>query len=72
MSLCRQHDALGSRESIPDESLIAEGWIVAGTIMSNRDYRSGGQQTDTCISVIQLQDTAVDANTVLARNHPAP
>ena len=41
---CRQDDALASlasRESIPDESLIAEGWIVAGTIMSNRDYRPG-------------------------------
>ncbi|DBA97321.1 TPA: hypothetical protein ACH3X1_015059 [Trebouxia sp. C0004] len=42
----RQDDAqasLASRESSPDESLIAEGWIVAGTIMSNRDYRSDGE-----------------------------
>ena len=47
---CRQDDAqasLASRESSPDESLIAEGWIVAGTIMSNRDYRSGKQPFDS-------------------------
>jgi len=46
----RQDDAqasLASRESSPDESLIAEGWIVAGTIMSNRDYRSGKQPSDS-------------------------
>ena len=29
--------SLASRESSPDECLVAEGWIVAGTIMmSNR------------------------------------
>ena len=42
--LYRQHDrhaSLASVESSPDESLIAEGWIVAGTIMSNRDYKPG-------------------------------
>ena len=33
--------SLASRESSPDESLIAEGWIVAGTIMSNRDCKPG-------------------------------
>lgn len=37
---CRQEQiqaSLASRESSPDESLVAEGWIVAGTIlMSNR------------------------------------
>ena len=44
MLICREadlHANLGSRESSPDESLIAEGWIVAGTIMSNREYKPG-------------------------------
>lgn len=35
--------SLASRESSPDESLIAEGWIVAGTIMSNRDCKPGNE-----------------------------
>lgn len=37
--------SLASRESTPDESLIAEGWIVAGTIMSNRDCKPGNAST---------------------------
>lgn len=37
--------SLASRESSPDESLIAEGWIVAGTIMSNRDCKPGNAST---------------------------
>ncbi|KAL0027419.1 hypothetical protein WJX79_011006 [Trebouxia sp. C0005] len=59
----RQDDAqasLASRESIPDESLIAEGWIVAGTIMSNRDYRSDGENAVPNISsAASMASTAV-------------
>ena len=38
---CRRSQSLASVESPPDEALIAEGWIVAGTILSYRDYKPG-------------------------------
>ena len=47
---CRIAEALISQESGPDESLIAEGWIVAGTILSNRDDKPGSSSKD-CLSI---------------------
>ena len=69
---CRQHDghvSLASRESSPDESLIAEGWIVAGTIMSNRDYKPGKLQGYVCMSTCWKSQHVCEHFTNMRRSH---
>lgn len=51
--------SLASRESSPDESLIAEGWIVAGTIMSNKDCKPD------VASAASVADPTLDASAAL-------
>ncbi|KAL3133148.1 hypothetical protein ABBQ38_007043 [Trebouxia sp. C0009 RCD-2024] len=59
------HACLASRESSPDEALIAEGWIVAGTIMSNRDYKPDAA------SAASTADSASGASVVLPQKAPS-
>ena len=57
---CRRSQSLASVESTPDEALIAEGWIVAGTILSNRDYKPGKHTACSVLQLSAIHHVAVD------------